>query len=316
MTVRRPAGVLAGVLLLLGAQAHGVRAQRVSTAVVPQTITVGDVFHAAVRVELPPGAEAVFPDTLALTGGDIEAAARVRVRVDSSADSRSVTALYALTAWRANETMQLPDLGFTIRMPGGGVSTVTASFPAFELTSVLPADTAGIEPKPARDVRGPSRLWWPALLVIALLALLAALLWYLWRRRRPVRVEAEPAPRVPPRQRALEQLAHVRAAGYVERGEIKLFYTEAAAALRGYLEAIEPELGTDLTTGELAMHARRRGARPALLELIRILGNADMVKFARARPAPAEAYGDLDAAKRWVEQYDQASLRPPAEIAA
>lgn len=312
--MRRPVGfVLAFCALLV---ASSLDAQTVSTAVVPQTITVGDVFHAAVRVELPPGAEAAFPDTLDLPDADIEAAARVRVQADSGATGRGVTALYPLTAWRANEEVQLPDLAFTVRTAEGGTSTVTASFPAFTLSSVLPADTAGIEPKPAKDVWGASRLWWPILVAIGVVVLLALLAWYLWRRRQPREIEAEPAPRIPPRQRALERLAHARSAGYVERGELKPFYTELTAALRGYLEAIEPHLGADLTTGELALHARRHGAPSVLLELIRILGRSDLVKFARARPTPAEAYGDLDAARRWIEQHDAASLRRPVEEVA
>lgn len=306
--MRRLPGSLLVALALLGGFAHGAHAQRVSTAVVPQTITVGDVFHAAVRVELPAGAEAAFPDTLALPSEDIEAAARVRVQVDTTATGRTATALYALTAWRANEDVQLPDLAFTMRAPGGGVATVTASFPVFQLTSVLPADTAGIEPKPARDVWGASRLWWPILLALAALLLVALLAWYVWRRRRPREIVQPATPGIPPRQRALDRLAHARTAGFVERGELKPFYTELAAALREYLEAIEPLLGADLTTGELAMHARRRGAPPMLLELIRILGRADLVKFARARPSAAEAYGDLDAARRWVEQHDTLSV--------
>ncbi|HEU5208754.1 MAG TPA: hypothetical protein VFU06_05015 [Longimicrobiales bacterium] len=306
--MRRLPGSLLVALALLGGFAHGAHAQRVSTAVVPQTITVGDVFHAAVRVELPAGAEAAFPDTLALPSEDIEAAARVRVQVDTTATGRTATALYALTAWRANEDVQLPDLAFTVRAAGGGVSTVTASFPVFQLTSVLPADTAGIEPKPARDVWGASRLWWPILLALAALLLVALLAWYVWRRRRPREIVQPATPGIPPRQRALDRLAHARTAGFVERGELKPFYTELAAALREYLEAIEPLLGADLTTGELAMHARRRGAPPMLLELIRILGRADLVKFARARPSAAEAYGDLDAARRWVEQHDTLSV--------
>src|SRR5690606_34481049 len=110
-----------------------------------------------------------------------------------------------------------------------------------------PADTAGIEPKPAKDVWGASRIWWPLLLAAAIALLLLALAWYLWRRRRPRTVEAAPAPVVPPREAALERLAQARAAGYVERGELKPFYTELAAALRTYLEAIEPALGADLT---------------------------------------------------------------------
>ncbi len=304
------------VLCVLAAALPAPAAGQVSTAVVPETITVGDVFHAAVRVELPPGAEPLFPDTLAVPVGDVEAAGRVRVQMDSSAAGRALTAIYPLTAWRAGRELQLPDLALTVRNADGTTTRVTASFPAFTLRSVLPADTAGIEPKPAKDVWGASRIWWPLLLAAAVLLLLLALAWYLWRRRRPRAVEAAPVVGLLPREAALERLARARAAGYVERGELKPFYTELSAALRTYLEAIEPALGADLTTGELALQARRRGAPGPLLELLRLLGRADLVKFARARPPAAEAFADIDAARRWIERHDADALRPAAGEAA
>ena len=51
MTAQRHLFRVLATLALLASQAVHAHAQRVSTAVVPQTITVGDVFHAAVRVE-------------------------------------------------------------------------------------------------------------------------------------------------------------------------------------------------------------------------------------------------------------------------
>lgn len=299
--------------IVLAAAPSTAPAQRVSTAVVPDAITVGDVFHAAVRVELPPGTEPVFPDTLALTDEDLEAAGRVQLQVDSSAGGRTVTAVYPLTAWRTGEKLQLPEVVFAVRSDGGQ-QVVRATFPAFTLRSVLPADTAGIEPKPPKDVWGASRLWWPWLIAGALLLVAVAIAWYAWRRRRPRPVAAPAQPVQSPRAAALERLEHARTAGFVERGELKPFYVAITGAVRAYLDAVDPGLGADLTTSELAGRARRRGAPPVLLELLRLLGRADLVKFARARPAAVEAYADLDALRRWVESYDGPVA--PAEVRA
>ena len=93
---------------------------------------------------------------------DVEQAGRYTVRVDSSGPSRVATIAYPLAAWRPGD-YQLPPL--PIRMIGAGTDTVLAvDLPSFEVSSVLPADTAGIEPKPAKDVLGANRLWWPILL--------------------------------------------------------------------------------------------------------------------------------------------------------
>ena len=303
MRAARPAGVLAATLIasFLPAVVH---AQTVSSAVVPQTIHVGDVFHAAVRVELPAGVEAVFPDTLALPDGDIEAAGRVRITTDTVGGTRVMTAAYPLTAWRSGDEIVLPDVSFSVG-EGPAQRVMSASFPAFTLASVLPADTSGIEPKPAKDVLGASRIWWPWLLAGLVALILAAVLLYLWRRRRARAVVEQPvAPAVSPREAALALLQQARAERLVERGMLKPFYGAITAAVGGYLVAVDPELGADLTTPELARHVRARRAPPELLELLQLLGQADLVKFAKARRTPAEAYGDWDAARSWVERYD------------
>lgn len=311
------ASLLSAVVLALLAGSGTVTAQSVSTAVVPETITVGDVFHAAVRVELPPGAEPVFPDTLALAGEDIEAAGRVRVSVDSAGGARHATAIYPLTAWRTGTELQLPDVSFAIRS-NGAQEVVTASFPSFTLESVLPPDTAGIEPKPAKDVWGANRVWWPWLLGAAAVLLALAVAYYVWRRRRPRAVVVETGPLISPREAALTRLARLREARLVERGDLKTFYSEITTALRTYLEAVDPDLGADQTTSELAGRTRRRGAPGPLLALLQLLGRADLVKFARARPAAADAYRDLDDARAWIEHYagPVTGLAEPEERAA
>lgn len=292
-------------ILVTLSSAMPARAQEVSTAVVPQTIHVGDVFHAAVRVDLPPGAEAIFPDTLALASEDLEAAGRVRISTDTTGGGRRTTAAYPLTAWRSGEEITLPEVTLVVR-DGAAERVLTATFPTFTLASVLPADTSGIEPKPAKDVVGGSRIWWPWVLAGVLALLLAAVLWYLWWRRRSREAPAAVvhAPAVPPRTQALALLRRAREERLVERGELKTFYALVTTALRGYLAAVDPELGADLTTSELARHARRRGAPAALLELLQLLGSADLVKFAKAHPNAANAYSDWDAARAWVERYD------------
>ena len=56
--------------------------------------------------------------------------------------------------------------------------------PNINVVSVLPADTTGVQPKPAKDVLGPDRLWWPWILLAALILVALALAYWWWRRRR------------------------------------------------------------------------------------------------------------------------------------
>jgi hypothetical protein len=304
VTARTLAPRCAVALLLAAAAAGGAAAQspevRATAAVVPHTITVGDVFQAAIRVAAPAGAEVVFPDSLELPE-EVESAGRREIRVDTVQGEHQVTAVYPLTAWRPGD-VPLPPAEVTVR-DTSGVRTLEVSFPAFALASVLPADTAGIEPKPAKDVLGADRVWWPLLVAAAvLLAVLAALYWW-YRRRRP-RETALPAPAASPRERVLARLDAARSAGLVESGATKEFYIEVTDALREYLEALDVRWSRDLTTSELAGRMRGTGVDAQAAAIVALLGSADLVKFAQRRPRPAESYADWTAARRFVESFE------------
>jgi hypothetical protein len=297
---------IVGALLL--AAAGGVHAQRPQAAVLPQTITVGDVFHVAIRVDLPPGATIAAADSLELPV-DLEQAGRRSARVDSVAGMRRVTLLYPLTAWRPG-SYTLPDVTIGVVADAARTEVVT-EVPSFDVRSVLPADTAGIEPQPAKDVLGANRLWWPILLGLLLVGLAAAALYYWWRRRVPAEAITVHAPAMPPRAVALAQLDELQRSDLLARGELKLFYQRLTEALRHYVATLDAGFGSDLTTSELS--TRMRGAGGAeVLELVRILGAADLVKFARARYPVDIAQQDLVAARGWVERVPAGPASVPA----
>jgi hypothetical protein len=250
----------------------------------------------------------VPPDSIALPP-DLELAGRRELRVDSAGGTRRVTVIYPLSAWRPGSYTVEP---VTLRLlQGGAEATLLAELPAFSVRSVLPADTAGIEPQPASDVLGANRLWWPILAGLLLAAIVAGLLYAWWRRRRAAVVTPAAAfvPATPPREAALTRLAELRRSGLLERGEVKAYYEILTEALRRYVATLHPRWGVDLTTSELS--AELGGAAlPGAFELGRILGAADLVKFARARPPAEVAVNDLDAAYAWIERV------PAAEAAA
>lgn len=279
------------------AQATGSVSAR--AAIVPDSLTVGAIVHAAVRVQVPTGVRVEFPDSLAMPA-DAEGAGPPNISTDSVAGGQAVTAAYPITAWRPG-TLQLPPVGVRL-ITESGVDTLEVTFPEVPIVSVLPVDTAGVEPRPVRDVLGGERLWWPLLLALLVLAALAALAWWLWRRRRrePEDVPVF-APSTPPRETALALLDRVRQLRLIENGEIRRAYILIAEALRGYLEALDPEWGADLTTTELAalLRVEQVDARGAL----EVLTHADLVKFAKLRVEAAQAKSDLDQARGWVDTF-------------
>lgn len=288
-------------------------AQEIRSAVVGDTILVGDVVPVALRTTLERGQRIAWPDTLPLGGPDaeLENAARVRSRMDTLADGRlEATAVYAVTPWRPGE-VSLPEVEIPVVDGDEVARTLTATLPGFDVTSVLPPDTTGIEPRPTKGVIGGNWSLWPILLaILALLLLVAAGIWWLRRRRRLADVTVVPA--VPPRRAALAALDEAREAGLVERGEMKEFYTRVSVAIREYLGAIEPTWGEDRTTTELLSAIRAAAGPRAVADLEPILRSADQVKFARRETDAAMAYRDWEAARSWVAAFRWGDEADPA----
>jgi len=296
-------------LALLGA-ASSASAQAVRTAITPDTIRVGDPFRAVVRIDLDRGSDAVLPDSLVPTA-DVENAGKVRMRRDTVAGSLRVVASYPLTAWRPGP-LELPTLSFIVKN-AQETRNVSVALPAITVVSVLPADTAGIEPKPPKDVLGGNRLWWPWLLALAaLLALIGALYWW-YRKRRKARTTEIVLPLVMPRARAIEELDRIAKAGLIEQKEFKRYYTLVAEVLRRYMQTIEGEWRTTLTTDELNRVVKPIAeTRPA----VAVLRQADMVKFARSIPDDVTAARDLERARAFVTEYPPPVTEPATATAA
>jgi hypothetical protein len=234
-----------------------------------------------------------------------------RLRVDTAGGGRRATVAYPLTAWRPGE-YQLPPVAVAI-VQDGVQRRVQVTLPAFTVSSVLPADTAGVEARPAKDVLGASRLWWPHPAGPAA--------GWRWRPLRsgpgggagrsltPSLPEpCRPCCRGKPPCPGCDALA---ASGLLERGEFKTFYeqlTETCGATpRGWIRS----WGVDLTTTELALACdggfARRPPRPPAGPAA---AAADLVKFARGRPTANRRVRDLAAARRGWSARHRNPLNP------
>jgi hypothetical protein len=310
-------GVLLGAALIspLAGAPPPLAAQQVQVAVLPDSVFVGDVVRVGVRLVLEPGESVLLPDTLPLGEWDAENAARLRERREALPDGRMrVTGTYFVTPWRPGG-MDLPDLPLRIATADGSGRTVLARLPDVEVASVLPATAADLEPRPARGVLGPNwPRWLLALLALVVLAVAAAVVAWL-RRRRRVAVQF-PVP-ASARERALAALDGARAAGLVERGQWKEFYSQTSHAVREYLQAIEPAWSDDLTTSEILARVGVMAGPAMATALAGFLVPADQVKFARRVPSPDRALAEWEAARRLVETVDgPRPVQALAEVAA
>ena len=267
-----------------------------ASGVVPDTVTVGDAFRVVVRVAAP-GAERVeFPSSLG-TPGTVDALSRSpSVAKDASG---SFSAVYRLVAWQPG-VLPAPEASIRVVLANGNAQVYNLRPRLPFVRSVLPADTTGLRPRPARDVWGQQRdLPWRWIGLALAVVIASALLWYLLRRRRTGAAAGDP------RRDALAALDRLQPAATDE------FYAALASILREFLAATSPRYGLDLTTSELLERRAAAGARPADLPLLEeLLRSSDRVKFARGEPDASEAARALGAAREWVASFREPAVDP------
>jgi hypothetical protein len=279
----------------------------VASGVEPDTVTVGQRYRAVARITVPARSRV----EVSLVPADSEAVeAPAPVQVDTTGAARGTfVATVPLVAWKTGAGTPV---NAVLRVTSAAGSTREVAFPfvAPFVRSVLPKDTAGIQPKGPKDVLDAGvgtehvrRLVGIGGVVIAILALLAYLLIRLLGKLRRRREEEA----MDPRQRAAAALDRVESAGLLERGEWKALYSELSAAMRDLASALSPRWGTDLTTAELVERMNGDDVPDADRETARgILDRADLVKFARYAPSADAARADLAAARDWVSR-----IQPP-----
>jgi Domain of unknown function (DUF4381) len=188
---------------------------------------------------------------------------------------------------------------------GGGGGPRPAPAPvAIAVTSLLPAEVdftayKDIAPPIELPRAGPRWLVWPAALLALALAALALLLWRRRRRSRPAAPRAEL-----PHLLALAELERLARRLPADRPATEEFYVRLAQILRHYVAGRFGLSAPTRTTEELLAAADATGgplaARGPLIGTV--LGNCDLVKFARQQPPPATAPDNLHHARTFVEQ--------------
>ncbi|MBI9076061.1 MAG: hypothetical protein JEZ02_11680 [Desulfatibacillum sp.] len=162
----------------------------------------------------------------------------------------------------------------------------------------LPDDPSKMQPRPIKGlVSGKSFFsqYGPWIGGVLLLLLLAGLgLWFYLKNKRVQALEILSAP---PHETALENLNGLET-WWAAQGEDKEGYFRLSAIIRSYMGAIRPFPAADLTTGEIRSRIRERDDR----EILPLLDEADMVKFAKARIAEETRKAHLGLARTYVEK--------------
>jgi len=266
--------------------------------ITPDTVRVGDPFTVSVRVRAPLGASIEFP-AAPDSGGPVELLDPVQITTTADSAAIDQTASYRLAAWRVG-TFQVPFGDVFVRQEIGN-RRVEVSGVVVHVVSVLPADSAGVEPKPQRAVFTFGLPWWIWALALAVAVAILALIGWLWRRRR-----RRPTVREAPYALAEREFDRVEAIGLLAAGERARHVSLMIEVLRDYLAAAVPGASISQTSTELAGAIRRAGigtyARCAAL-----LSEVDLVKFAR-RPLTSDRAAALGREARAIAAAVQSAM--------
>ncbi len=265
----------------------------------PATATVGEPIELRFTATLPPGWTLVWP-RLGGAWGPFEVAAVGPRQAGAGGDGAVVERRVITATAFTTGTLATPPLRLAAVDGAGAVHDVEAPSVDVTIRSVL-----GATDRTARPPRGPVALPQPwrgplvAGLLAAIAALVAALGWAL-RRLAARRAPAHDAPADPsldfrtPLDRARAALDALARADLPGRGRVVAHYAELAAILRALVEGAYGLPALERTTAELAAAFGPSGGRdPEVEPLLALLGDADLVKFARIVPDAATARASL-----------------------
>lgn len=291
----------------------------VTLAVTPPDGKVGlaEAFEFRVEASMPEG-YTLRPDTAAASNSEFQVTRFAGKGAKSAAGRRTETFEVEAKAFTLGVST-FPALAWQLAGPGAAAGAVVKSEP-FNL-EVLPAFEIK-EGEDIKDIYGPYG-YFPWRLAL-LLAALAALAFYLYRRfsggKTPLFSRAPWHDARSPYQRARERLDRLAGCPLAQNGRMKEYYTGLAAVLRFYLDEEFAMETARMTTADLGRELKRTGAElKTLMKARDLLHKADLVKFARLKPADPAA--DADALRELLAEFHAAAeqaraLKAAAEAAA
>jgi len=129
--------------------------------------------------------------------------------------------------------------------------------------------------------------------VLGLILAAAGAYWWLRKRRRHLELaKAKEAPQL----WATREIERLEAQKFFEKGQVKEFYFRLSEVLRRYLEAIRGFPAAEYTVEEIARYVQEEKDR----QLLVLLRQADLVKFADAVPTAARKDDELKAALAYI----------------
>lgn len=277
-------------------------------------IKIGEQVKFTVTVEADTTAQVIFPE--GQTFSPLETVEAFATDTTRKNDRMTLQKIYALTQFDSG-AYKLPKQ--RIEINGKGFFTDSAMLNVANIAVDTLAQKM-YDIKPLMEVeKSRSELWMWFLGILLGLAVVGGLLYWFVFRKKPLS-EEEKVALLPAYDRALLELKKLENSKYLIQDEYKQYYSELTDIVRSYLEedvhVSAMESTTDELIGKLEM---RRDAGELRLEddtlkqFKRILQTADLVKFAKSRPASSVAQNDRKSIEEIVTKTHDALPEPTLE---
>ncbi len=284
--------------------------------IAPGVYHIGDIIPVSLEVEARKGLRFDMPDLSNIGLGQLEILSKSERITEKPWGGIRQKFNYQLTAWEAGKQRLK---GF--KVPYQSKTGVQKVYPVgsrfIHIKSLLPKGKSETQlaalsvKKPKKPVGMPPRyfiLWW-ALGILAGFGLLCLAIQYLKRlkNRKPAMPAAE-FRNIPPKEAAhliaLRRLEALQKKDYLLHQQYKPYYTELAECIREYLENRFQMKVLEMTTEEFleSLTEDRTLAKNHQQILSDFLQAADLVKFAKCSPFPAEAEKSLTLTRQLIEE--------------
>ncbi len=245
------------------------------------SLRIGQPFEISVVVDnIEDFSEVIFPDSTAFHT-DLEFRYKNRFSTPAGADS----VVYGFQFF-SSEDILLENLNISlIAEDGEAIILPLPDFPLFFRSTLTDEELRPLKPL----YEFAASIWPYILLALLLLTLAAIAFWYYkkYKSRPAAEEKPQPVPAAPPFTDPTTILAKdlAKLREIIDTIDIDTYYVEITYSLRGYLEVVNRFPALEQTTREVEQNLFAiRGANRMTDEVVSILREADMVKFAKFTP--------------------------------
>ena len=262
---------------------------------------IGDHVAMVVRYSGPVNSQVIWPFLPDTILGNIIVIGRGKIDTTYTSDKKKITLSQELNITCYDSGFYtIPGIPFNYRnLPDTTRLSATTDMLLLAVHTVKVDTTQAIKP-----IKNPIKIpitfrelipW--ILAIIAAIAVIIAVVWYLRKRKKAEPVfRLKPRVKMLPHELALQEFEKLRIKKLWQEGKIKEYHSELTEIIRKYIENQFNVPALELTSSELVENLKRDTGCPtgAIHKLEDILIKADLAKFAKSMPLPAENENSLN----------------------